>query len=115
MAVFVWIPTYGSTLTVRPEVHVLPPDQFGSDAERRVQVGSQHVKRVWSLIFENRANDTADQIEAFLTARGGLESFDWVPPHGAGGKWVCDGFSSSPTSPGSRTIQADFREVIGEA
>lgn len=112
MAVFVWIPTYGSALTVQPEVHVIPADQFGSDAERRIQVGTQHVRRVWSLTFENRANDTADQIEAFLTARGGLEAFDWVPPHGAGGKWVCREWSSTPTSPATRSVSMTFEEVF---
>lgn len=115
MAVFVWIPTYGSTLTVQPEVLVIPPDQFGSDAERRIQVGSQHIRRVWSLTFENRATATAGAIEAFLSARAGLESFDWVPPHGAVGKWVCSEWSSNPTSPSTRTVSASFREVVGEA
>lgn len=113
MAVFVWIPTYGSALTVQPEVHVIPADQFGSDAERRIQVGTQHIKRVWSLTFENRPSATADQIEDFLTARGGLESFDWVPPHGVVGKWVCAEWSSTPTSPSHRTVSATFREVLG--
>jgi len=115
MAVFVWIPTYGSALTVQPEVHVVPADQFGSDAERRIQIGTQHVRRVWSLSFENRANATADAIEGFLAARAGLESFDWVPPHGVVGKWVCSEWSSNPTSPSTRTVSASFREVVGEA
>ncbi len=115
MAVFVWIPTYGSALTVQPEVLVIPPSQFGSDAERRIQIGTQHVRRVWSLSFENRASATADAIEAFLSARAGLESFDWVPPQGAVGKWVCSEWSSTPTSPNTRTVSASFREVVGEA
>lgn len=114
MAVFVWIPTYGSALTVQPEVLVIPPSQFGSDAERRIQIGTQHVRRVWSLSFENRANATADQIEAFLAARAGLESFDWTPPQGAVGKWVCSEWSSSQTSPSTRTVSCSFREVVGE-
>lgn len=86
MAVFAWIPTYGSALAIKPEVLVIPPDQFGSDAERRIQIGTQHVRRVWSLTFENRPSATADAIEAFLAAREGLEAFDWVPPHGEGGQ-----------------------------
>ena len=115
MTVFVWIPTYGSTLTVQPEVHVIPADQFGSDAERRIQVGTQHIRRVWSLSFENRPSATADAIEAFLSARAGLESFDWTPPQGVAGKWVCSEWSSNPTSPSTRTVSASFREVVGEA
>lgn len=114
MAIFVWVPTYGSALTVQPEVHVIPPDQFGSDAERRIQIGAQHIKRVWSLSFENRASATADAIEAFLGAREGLEAFDWTPPQGAAGKWVCDEWSSSQTSPSTRTVSCSFREVVGE-
>lgn len=112
MAIFVWVPTYGSALTVQPEVHVIPADQFGSDAERRIQIGTQHIKRVWSLSFENRASATADAIEAFLAAREGLEAFDWVPPHGAGGRWVCREWSSTPTSPSTRSVSTTFEEVF---
>lgn len=114
MAVFVWIPTYGSSVTIQPEVLVIPPDQYGSDRERRIQIGAQHQRRVWSLTFANRANATADAIEAFLRARGGVESFDWVPTHGTAGKWVCGGFTTTPTSPSHRSIEATFREVFGE-
>lgn len=114
MAVFIWIPTYGSSVTIQPEVLVIPPDQFGSDKERRIQIGAQHQRRVWSVTFANRSNATADAIEAFLLSRGGVESFDWVPTHGPVGKWVCDGFTATPTSPSHRSIEATFREVFGE-
>lgn len=114
MAIFVWVPTYGSSMTIQPEVLVIPPDQYGSDKERRVQVGTQHMRRVWSLSFENRPSGTADAIETFLAARGSLEAFDWTPPHGSAGKWVCDEWSSSPTSPSHRSVEATFREVLGE-
>lgn len=114
MATFVWVPTYGSSLTIQPEVLVIPPSEFGSDKERRVKIGSQHIRRMWSLSFENRASTTADAIEAFLAARGGLESFDWTPPQGSSGKWVCDEWSSSPTSPNTRTVNCTFREVHSE-
>lgn len=112
MAVFVWLPTYGSALTVKPGVVVIPPDQYGSNAERRIQI--EPTRREWSLSFENRPLATADTIEAFLMARNGIESFTWVPPHGEVGKWVCREWSVSPTSPSTRTVNASFLEVLDE-
>lgn len=112
MAVFVWLATYGSALTVKPGVVVIPADQYGSNKERRVQI--EPTRREWSLSFENRPNATADSIEAFFEARNGTESFTWVPPHGPVGTWVCREWSVSPTSPSTRTVNATFMEVHGE-
>lgn len=106
---FVWIPTYGSRLTVKPSVHQL---KYGDGYELRVRTGINVLPRRWDLTFENRPEAVADQIEAFLEAREGAESFDWTPSHGKPGKWVCREWSSMPTSHKHRTITATFEEVF---
>ncbi|MBX3679365.1 MAG: phage tail protein [Rhodocyclaceae bacterium] len=69
-------------------------------------------KRKHAITFENRQNATADQIEAFLRDRAGVENFDWTPPSGAAGKWTCQEWNSAPTSDRHRTITATFEEVF---
>lgn len=41
-----------------------------------------------------------------------MELFDWSPPYGGAGKWVCREWSSAPTSPNTRSVSATFEEVF---
>lgn len=109
MPTFAWIATYGSRQTTKPNV---TPTKFGDGYEVRVAIGINFIARKWDLSFDNRANSTADAIEAFLRARGGVESFDWTPPYGDAGKWVCREWSSAPTSQNSRSVSCVFEEVF---
>ena len=109
MATFVWVPTYGSTLDVETNVSVA---QFGDGYEQRTPVGLLRIKRKWSLQFNNRPNSTADAIEGFLKDRGAVEAFDWVPPYGDAGRWVCRRWSSTQTSQNTRSVTCTFEEVF---
>lgn len=106
---FPWVPSYGSSATMKPNVANV---KFGDGYEARAGVGLNTRRRTWELTF-NRASSTADQIEAFLEARNAVESFDWTPPHGAPGLWICREWTTTPTGPNTRTVSATFEEVYG--
>jgi phage-related protein len=55
-----------------------------------------------------------DAIEAFLVARNGIESFDWTPPTGAAGKWICTSWNRSYSAQNVNSLSATFTEVFGE-
>ena len=48
----------------------------------------------------------------FLEARAGAESFDWTPPRGTAGKYVCEQWQVTLRACNFNTIQATFREVF---
>ena len=122
---FPWIPSYGSAVTNKPNV---TQTKFGDGYELRVPIGINTNPRKWQVTFANRPNETADEIGAFLDARGGVEAFDWTPPHwktangmptsgiippqAKSGKWVCREWSEQQTGPYTRTITATFEEVF---
>ena len=55
----------------------------------------------------------ADAIETFLEARAVDGAFfNWSPPAGTAGKWVCPTFSKSIPYLNRATISATFREVF---
>ena len=110
MARFTWTPSYGTRKTVQPRVTAT---KFGDGYEQRTANGINTMPRKYDLIFENKPNDVADALEAFLTARGGLESFDWMPPRETQhGRFVCRGWDVTPTSPRTRSITCSFEEVF---
>lgn len=96
MATFVWIPT---AATLSHEVFKIAG---GKD---------DGCRRVWSLTFQNRADATATEIEAFLRGTG-RPIFDWTPPTGDAGQWVCEvsSLESEVVPPGRRTVSAVFKE-----
>ncbi|TVO53157.1 phage tail protein [Denitromonas halophila] len=109
MNTFTWVPSYGSALTVKPNVNAT---QFGDGYEVRVAIGINSQPRKWQLTLTNKPLAVADAIEAFLKAHGALTAFYWTPPHGELGKWVCREWSVQPTSPRHRSITGTFEEVF---
>ena len=106
---FAWVPSYGSAVTTRPNVR---QTKFGDGYESRVSIGLNSNPRQWQVTFSSRPNATADAIEAFFVARGAVQSFDWMPPHGAAGKWVAREWSAQKTGPFTRSVAATFDEVF---
>lgn len=110
MATFTWRPDYGATNEVKPKVFRV---DFGDGYEQRIANGINTKPRMWSLVFtKTKAN--IDDIEAFLEDRGAVESFDWTPPRGSAGKWICDSWKRGIPNAGYDTLTASFREVFGE-
>ena len=68
--------------------------------------------RSFPIIFENVTTADANTIVNFLTARKGVESFDWQPPtRSSASKFKCDGWTRTIVQANIETITTTFREV----
>lgn len=82
---FTYIPVYGAQLQTKPRVLTA---SFGDGYEQRVADGINTIRRVWNLTFTKTTTDMAAVI-AFLENEGGITAFNWTPPSGSAGLWVC--------------------------
>ncbi|RKI09706.1 hypothetical protein D7Y15_23305 [Corallococcus sp. AB030] len=74
---FPFTPDYGAQADTVPRVRKA---QFGEGYTQRSADGLNSVLRRWSLQFSNLSKVDADGLEAFLRARAGVESFEFVTP-----------------------------------
>jgi phage-related protein len=77
MSTFTWPVDSNATVSKKPRVNNI---KFGDGYEQRTSYGLNTNLQNWDLSFANREEAEANEIDDFLTARGGLESFDWTPP-----------------------------------
>lgn len=110
MSTFTWSPAPGAAQVKTPRVRTAV---FGDGYQQRVGDGINTVARVWNLTFRRLTVDI-DAIDAFLTARNGVESFTWTPPSGATGKFICKNWSQNIPAPQLQEISATFEEVFGD-
>lgn len=109
MTTFTWIPEFGSSADIEPNVAV---QKFGDGYEQRQAKGMNSQAETWSLAFANRdASEFADII-AFLKARGAVEAFNWTTPDGDAIVVVCRKWSKTPQKGNLRTINATFEQVF---
>ena len=109
MATFTYTPSYSATETSQPLARTV---QFGEGYEQRIQFGLQRDPKSRALNFANRDDTERDNIITFLEARKGTESFDWTPPRGSVGKYVCSEWTTEIAVHGRTTITTTFREVF---
>jgi phage-related protein len=109
MATFTYTPSFEATESSKPRVRRF---QAGDGYEQRVRFGLNTDPKEWSLTFANRDDTERDNITAFLDARGGHESFDWTPPRGSAGKYVCEEWQVTLSNCNNNQIQATFRQVF---
>jgi phage-related protein len=109
MATFTYIPSFEATESSKPRARKF---QAGDGYEQRIRFGLQTDPKEWSLTFSERTNTERDAILAFLEARAAVESFDWTPPRGDAGKYVCEEWQVTMSAYNFNTIQATFREVF---
>jgi phage-related protein len=109
VATFTYTPSYSGSVTHSPQVRSV---QFGDGYEQRATFGINTDKRIWNLDFRGKDDTDANAITAFLEARGAVESFDWTPPYGDAGKWVCRSWSRTVISNGLSDISVTFEEVF---
>jgi len=103
-------PAYNSQKRSRPSVRTV---QFGDGYSQRIVWGENQNPKVWNLDFRNISEADADTIETFLDARGGQESFEWVPPgEGSSSDWICLSWSKSIPYVNRATIRATFMQVF---
>lgn len=88
--------------------------RFQDGFEHRIVFGlAQHQNpKVYNLSF-NVTETQSDEIETFLDARGGTESFDFTAPgETSSQKFVCERWSKSIPYNNRAVINATFREVF---
>lgn len=108
MSTFTWVPSFEVVENSQPRVRKF---QAGDGYEQRVRFGLHTDPKEWDLTFSERDDAERDALTAFLDARGGVESFDWTPPRGVAGKYVCESWQVTLRSCNFNTIRAKFREV----
>ena len=108
LGTFLWVPSYNSQLDDEPRVL---PAKFGDGYEQRVGDGINNDLPQWSLRFDARTSAEATDIRNFLKTQGGVKVFDWTPPMGAAGKFICRKWSLSASGPLSYDISAMFEQV----
>ena len=105
-------PTYtGFSKSSAPRVRTI---RFQDGFEHRIVFGlAQHQNpKVYNLSF-NVTETQSDEIETFLDARGGTESFDFTAPgETSSQKFVCERWSKSIPYNNRAVIDATFREVF---
>ena len=105
-------PTYsGFSKRSAPRVRTI---RFQDGFEHRIVFGlAQHQNpKVYNLSF-NVTETQSDEIETFLDARGGTESFDFTAPgETSSQKFVCERWSKSIPYNNRAVINATFREVF---
>lgn len=109
MATFTWTASFEATENSKPRAHKF---QAGDGYEQRIRFGLRTDPKEWSLNFMNRTDTERDAILAFLEARAGVESFDWTPPRGTAGKYVCEEWQANLLNYNNNTVTATFRQVF---
>jgi phage-related protein len=102
-------PAPGMTKQSAPNVRSI---QFGSGYSQRATFGINQNPKIYNLTF--RISETeADIIEAFLDARGGVESFSYTPPgEAASSKFVCQQWTKTISFVDRAEVIATFVQVF---
>ncbi|MGY2258112.1 phage tail protein [Pseudomonas sp. SDO55104_S430] len=108
MPTFTWQATYDATKTITPTVKVI---KFGDGYEQRQGAGINRQPRKFDLTFK-RVKAEVEAIDAFLKARGAIESFDYVHPGQTTGKFVCREWARTNVARGVDSLSATFEEVF---
>lgn len=109
MATFTYTADNSAQVAVKPRVLMA---QFGDGYKQRTADGINVRPREWRLTFNSRTDAEMSPILAFLEARNGVESFDWTPPLGAAGKFICEEWNQTVVRYGINDLSATFREVF---
>ncbi len=102
-------PSYGARKTSKPNVVSV---EFGSGYSQRISFGLNQDLKKWSLEWENITETEADEMEAFLEARKGTESFTFTPPgEGSSSNYICSEWRKNLKYPTLCTFTCAFEEV----
>ena len=107
MPTFTWRATYDASKTITPTVK---PIKFGDGYEQRQGTGINRQPRKFTLVFK-RVKDEIDLIEAFLSARGAIEAFNYTHPGQSIGVFVCREWTRTDVARGVDSLSATFDEV----
>jgi len=102
-------PSYGTSKSSEPLSRIA---QFGSGYSQRSVFGLNQDLKVFELTWANISETNSDEIETFLEARGGAESFSYQPAgEAASKKYICVSWSKSIPYLNRATITATFQQV----
>jgi phage-related protein len=111
MTTFTWTPDYNPTADRKPR---FKSAKFGDGYEQRSPDGLNPIAQMWGLTFSNRETSEAEAIDDFLIARGGHEYFDWTPPGGSAGRYICRQWSRVLVYYNIESITATFEQVFDQ-
>lgn len=110
MATFTAVPSYNSSLKVKPKILEA---KFGDGYEQAVGDGINNKPRAYNLQFNVLDEADADAIEAFFdTNNTATTPFDWTPPIGAAGRFKCREHDRVFVSGTISDITCTFEEVF---
>lgn len=109
MATFTWTPSFEATEVSRPRVRKF---EAGDGYQQRIRFGLNTDPKEWNLQFSNRDDTERDAILAFLEARDAVESFDWTPPRGVAGKYICEEWQTTLSNCNNNQIRATFKQAF---
>ena len=106
-------PSYSPQLTVENNLITV---SLGDGYQQRLSKGINPSRRTFTLSFLNRSDTVTTNILNFLSdpqkGNNGAKAFDWTPPFGATGKWVCENPSVTIVSHDLNDIELVFKEVF---
>lgn len=102
-----WLPNIAHNLARKPDVNQI---KFGDNYEVRVATGLNNQPEVWTLTFTYNYAKLL-QLDAFLIAQGGVNSFFWRTPHNKTITCVCREWSIA-NDEGIKTLSAKFEQVF---
>ena len=106
-------PSYSPQLSVENNIITVA---LGDGYEQRLKNGINESRRTFSLSFLNRSDTVTTNILNFLAdplkGDNGAKAFDWTPPFGSTGKWVCQNPSVTMVAHNLNDIELVFREVF---
>ena len=91
--------------------------QFGDGYEQRLADGINNIAQTFTLRFNNRTDDDADDIMAFFEDKKGVTAFDYTYPdtNESGGektiKVVCDNYALTFVNDDFSMVEATFKRV----
>jgi phage-related protein len=108
MATFTWTPDLGAGMDREPRIRSA---QFGDGYTQRALDGLNADMRTRTLSFTVRSLAESQAIQAFLEARGGVESFDYTHPGDTSRKYVCKSWKATDTAYNVQDVSATFIQV----
>lgn len=82
---------------------------FGDGYEQRVGDGLHNKVQSWNITIDSSFEETQLVID-FLDRHKGYVKFQWTPPGGIPGYYICPSYTQVPHVASQRKIQATFRE-----
>lgn len=108
MATFTWKPQT-AIRKLKPKVRVA---SFGDGYDQRVGDGINNNPASWSLTFQH-TKAYMDPIIDFMDIHGGSMVFDWTPPIGGAGRFVCKEWETEVVTHDVYRLTCTFDQEFG--